>query len=202
MDKDGRALVALITSMTTELTTLENYILGREAVLNPQYNDALHKALKEATSRLPAIQQLGERLRSEDIQITFTFNDDEMVVAARLEELRNLMRAKKTEEALVPPEDWRQTINAVFKDVQDFYILDPQDLKNKERYIKVKANEAQSIRLQKCLEDLQKIQRENDAAGKAKDKVTKLYTTLRKAERKYSDQTISEIELIFHIYSG
>lgn len=202
LDKDGKALVALITSMTTELTALENYILGREAVLNPQYNDALHKTLQEAKSRLPAIQQLAERLRAEDIQVTFTFNDDEVVVAARLEELRNLMRAKKTDEASVPPEDWRQTINAAFKDVQDFYILDPQDLKNKERYIKIKANEAQSFRLKKCLEDLQKIQSENDAAGKAKDKVTELHTTLKKAEQKYSDQTISEIELIFHIYSG
>jgi len=202
LDKDGRTLVALITSMTTELTALENYIQSREAVLNPQYNDALHKTLQEAKSRLPAIQLLVEQLRAEDIQITFTFNDDEVVVAARREELRNLMRAKKTDEALAPPEDWRQTINAAFKDVQDFYIFDPQDLKNKERYIRVKANEAQSIRLKKCLEDLQKIQRENEAAVKAKEKVSNLHTTLKKAEQKYADQTISEIELIFHIYSG
>jgi len=202
LDNDGKALVALFTSMTAELSALETYVQGREAVLAPQYDDAPHRALKEARSRLPAIQQLAERLSAEDIQITFTFNDDDLVVAARLEELRNLMRAKKTDEALVPPEDWRQTINLVFKDVQDFYILDPQDMKNKERYIKAKANEAQSIRLQKCLEELQNIQRENDAAGKARDKVNKLNTTLKKAEQKYSDQTISEIELIFHIYSG
>lgn len=202
LGKDGKALVALITSMTTELSALENYIHGREALLKSQYNDALHKALKEAKSRLPAIQLLAEQLKAEGIQITFTFNDDEVVVATRLEELHNLMSAKKTDEASVPPEDWRQTINAVFKDLQDFYILDPQDLKNKERYIKTKANEAQNIRLQKCLEELQKIQRENDAASKAKVKVTKLYDALKKAEQKYSDQTISEIELIFHIYSG
>ncbi|AHK16171.1 AAA family ATPase [Thalassolituus oleivorans] len=202
LDKDGKALVALIGSMATELSTLENYIQGREAVLKPQYNDALHDALKETKSRLPAIQQLAERLRAEGIQITFMFNDDDLVVAARLEDLRNLMRAKKTDETLVPPEDWRQTINAVFKDIQDFFILDPQDLKNKELYIKVKANEAQSIRLQKSLEELQKIQRENEAARKAKDKVNRLYATLKNAEQKYADQTISEIELIFHIYSG
>lgn len=47
-----------------------------------------------------------------------------------------------------------------------------------------------------------KIQRENAAAEKAKDKVNKLRATLVKAEQKYADQTISEIELIFHIYSG
>jgi DNA repair protein SbcC/Rad50 len=202
LGKDGKALVALITSMTTELATIETYIHGREAILRPGYNDALHKALTEAKNRLPAIQQLVERLRAEGVQITFTFKDDEVVVATRREELRNLMRAKKTDETVVPPEDWRQTIDAVFKDLQDFYIFDPQDLKNKELYIKIKANEAQSSRLQKCTKELQKIQRDNDAANKAKEKVNKLRLTLEKAEQKYADQTISEIELIFHIYSG
>lgn len=202
LGEDGKALVALITAMTTELATIETYIQGREAFLKPEYDAALHNALTGAKTRLPAIQQLAQRLRSEGIQITFTFNDDEVVVAARLEELRNLMRAKKTDEAVIPPEDWRQIIDAMFKDVQDFYIFDPQDLKNKELYIKIKANEAQSSKLQKCLEGLQKIRRENDAADKAKNKVNKLRAILEKAEQKYADQTISEIELIFHIYSG
>jgi len=192
----------LITSMTTELATIEMYIQGREAILKPGYNDALHRALTGAKPRLPAIQQLAEQLKTESIQITFTFNDDEVVSATRLEELRNLMRAKKTDEAVELPEDWRPTIDAVFKDLQDFYIFDPQDLKNKELYITIKANEAKSSRLQKCIEELQKIQRDNDAANKAKEKVNKLRLTLEKAEQKYADQTISEIELIFHIYSG
>ena len=202
LGNDGKALVALITSMTAALATIEAYIQEREAILKPGYNGVLHKALTEAKSRLPAIQQLAERLRAEGIQITFTFNDDEVMVATRLEELRNLMRSKKTDEPLVPPEDWRQTIDAVFKDLKDFYIFDTQDLKNKELYITIKANEAQSSRLQKCVENLQKFQRENEAANKAKDKVNKLLSTLKKAEQKYADQTISAIELIFHIYSG
>lgn len=202
LGSDGKALVDLISSMTTELATIETHVREREAILKPGYNDALHKTLTAAKTRLPAIQQLDKRLRAEGIQITFTFNEDEVVVASRLEELRNLMRAKKTDEVVTPPDDWRQIIDTVFKDLQDFYIFDPQDLKNKALYIKIKANEAQSSKLQKCLDALQKIRRENDAAEKAKDKVNRLRATLEKAEQKYADQTISEIELIFHIYSG
>lgn len=202
LSKEGRDLVTLITSMTTELSVIEIYIQGREAILKSGYNDALHKALIVVKPRLPTIQQLGERLRAEGIQTTFTFSDDEVVVAARLEDLRSSMQAKKTDETIALPDDWRQIIGEVFKDLQDFYISDPQGLKNKELYIKIKANEAQSSRLQQCLDDLQRIRRENEAANKAKDKVIKLRTTLEKAEQKYADQTISEIELIFHIYSG
>lgn len=202
LSKNGQALVPLVTSMTTELATIETYIRGREAIIKLRYNDALHKALIETKSRLPAIQQLAERLRTAGFPIAFTFNNDEVVVATRLDELHNLMRARKTDESAVLPEDWRQTIDAVFKDLQDFYMFDPQDLKNKERYITTKANEAQSSKLQKCIKDLQKIQRDNDAANKAKEKVNKLRLVLEKTEQKYADQTISEIELIFHIYSG
>ena len=202
LGKDGQALVALITLMSTELSIIETNVQKREAVLKSRYNAPLHKALISAKTRLAAIQQLSARLKTEGIQITFPFNEDKEVVAARLEELHRLMRAKKTDETLIPPDDWRIVIDSMFKDIQDFYIFDPQDLKNKELYIRYKANESQSSRLQECLVKLQQIQHEKDAAGKARDKINRLRTTLEKAEQKYADQTISEIELIFHIYSG
>ncbi|WP_122588735.1 recombinase RecF, partial [Pseudomonas viridiflava] len=75
-------------------------------------------------------------------------------------------------------------------------------LTDKELFIAAKANEAQSTRLKQCLNELQVIQRENEAAKVAKDKVNNLKATLEKTERNYSEQTIAEIELIFHIYSG
>ena len=202
LGNDGKALIALISAMSIELATIEAYIQARVAILKPGYNDSLHKKLTEAKTRLPAVHQLAERLRAEGTQITFAFNDDEVVIAMRFEELRNLMRSRKTDETVVLPEDWRQTIDAVFKDLQDFYIFDPQELKNKELYIKIKANEAQSTSLQKSIKELRKIRRDNDAANKAKEKVNKLRLILEKAEQSYADQTISEIELIFHIYSG
>lgn len=202
LGENGKTLVALITSMATELGKIDTFIKGRDTILKPTYNGALHAELIKAKQRIPVIQQLLERLRAEGIEITFAYSDDEGLTEIRLEELRNIMRAKKTDETLSPPDGWRQTINAVFKDIEDFYILDPLELVTKGLYINTKANEAQNNRLQKCLEDLQKMQRETQAATKAKDKVIQLRTTLEKAEQKYADQTIAEIELIFHIYSG
>lgn len=199
---DGRNLIALTTSMTGALAAVDAYIQSRVATLQSVYNQSLHKALSEIRTRLLSVQQLRERLSTEGIPIPFTYNDDEVVVAARLEELRSSMRAKKTAETMMIPEDWRQIIDVSFKELQDFYILEAQDLIDKDLYIKLKANEAQNGRLQQCQNELQAIKRENDAYAKAKDKVNKLRATLEKAEQKYADQTISEIELIFHIYSG
>lgn len=202
LSSDGRDLVTLITSMNSELSVINTHIQSRDAILKLKYNEVLHKALVAVKPRLPTIQQLYERLRVEGTLTPFAFSDDEVVVAARLTNLRNSMQAKKTDETVTLPDNWQQIIGEVFKDFHDFYIFDSRDLKDKELYIKIKANEAQNIRLQQCLDDLNKIQRENVAANKAKEKVIKLRTTLEKTEQKYADQTISEIELIFHIYSG
>lgn len=202
LSSDGQALVTLINLMTDELIIINTHIQGIEPTIKAGYNSALHKALSKIKIRLPAITQLAERLNSDDIPISFTFSEDDDVITARLEELSTSMRSKKTAESVTLPEDWKQTISSAFKELQDFYMLDSQDIKNKDLYVAIKANEAQSNKLQKSIDDLRKIQRENEAASKAKEKVLKLRGTLEKAEQKYADQTISEIELIFHIYSG
>lgn len=202
LSTNGHEVRGLITSMTSDLSAVENHIRKRETTLKPIYNDALYKALNKIEKRLPAIQQLARELQDKGIKIAFTFDDNDEVVARRLEYLRNEMRSKKTAERVLPPTDWRDIIGAAFKSLQDFYIFDNNDLKKKEIYIKIKANEAQNIKLKKCSTDLQNIRRENDAAEKAKNKINNLRATLEEVEQKYTDQTISEIELIFHIYSG
>lgn len=202
LNADGQTLINLITSMTDELTVIDTHIKSRIATIPPTYNSPLHKELINVKFRLPAIAQLAEKLKSEGIQVIYTFSENDEVISERLEDLSNSLRAKKVVETQALPDDWREIINTAFKELQDLYIIDTQDLKNKDQYIVIKANEVKSTRLQKCLDELRNIERENEAARKAKDKVNSLRTTLEKAEQSYADQTISEIELIFHIYSG
>lgn len=79
---------------------------------------------------------------------------------------------------MVPlPEDWRETTNSAFKDLQDFYIISAEELNNKEQYISIKANEAQNSRLQTCISDLKLIEKETLAAQKAQDKKSKSSAT-------------------------
>lgn len=202
LSADGKTLVILITSMAAELATIDIHVQRLIATHSIAFNRALHEELIKIKVRLPAIIQLAEELKSKGIQTKDTFSDNDEVIAERLERLSASLRARKIVETEALPDDWKAVINTAFKELQDFYIIDLQDLKNKNQYIAIKANEAQSARLQKCLEDLRKIERENEAALRAKDKFSRLRTTLEKAEQSYANQTISEIELIFHIYSG
>ncbi|HCI3983308.1 TPA: AAA family ATPase [Pseudomonas aeruginosa] len=204
LGQDGRDLVNLIAAMDAELKLIDSHIQDNLKAFKPKFEPNLHAALIKIKLRLPAITQLLEKLQNENIQLTYSFTENDEVVDERLEKLKEILTNKKQIEtdALALPEDWRETTNSAFKDLQDFYIVTAEDLKYKEQYISIKANEAQNSRLQTCITDLQLIEKETLAAKRAQSKIENLRSTLKKTEQRYTDQTISAIEFIFHIYSG
>ncbi|WP_398312822.1 AAA family ATPase [Zoogloea sp.] len=204
LGQDGKDLVSLIAAMDAELKLIDTHIQDSLKLLTPTFEPNLHAALTSIKLRLPATTQLLEKLKSENIQFTDSFTEIDDLVDQRLGNLKEILRNKRLVEAdaLALPEDWRETTNSAFKDLQDFYIVTAEDLKDKEQYISIKANEAQNSRLQTCISDLKLIERETLAAQKTQAKIEKLRSTLKKTEQSYTDQTISAIEFIFHIYSG
>jgi DNA repair protein SbcC/Rad50 len=204
LGKDGKNLVNLIATMDAELKLIDTHIQDSLKLLKPTFEPNLHAELTKIKLRLPAITQLMEKLQSDNIQFTDSFTEIDEVVNDRLEKLKAILRNKKQVEAdaLALPEDWRETTNSAFKDLQDFYIITAEDLKDKEQYISIKANEAQNARLQTCISDLKHIEKETLAAQNVQFKIKTLRDTLKETEQRYTDQTISAIELIFHIYSG
>lgn len=204
LGQDGKDLVNHIAAMDAELKLIGTHVQDSLKILTLKFEPNLHAALTKIKLRLPAITQLLDKLQSENLQFTASFTEIDEVVDERLETLKEILRNKKQVEAdaLALPEDWRETINSAFKDLQDFYIITTEDLKDKEKYISIKANEAQNSRLQTCISDLKLIEKETLAAKKAQGKIEKLRSILKKTEQNYTDQTISAIELIFHIYSG
>ncbi|MGV4937370.1 AAA family ATPase [Serratia nematodiphila] len=202
LNADGQALINLTGLMSAELAQIGAQIQGRITQLSVGYNSALHSSLLRDKARLPAINQLASQLQALGVQLNHSFSENDEEVDTRIQALTAFIRSQKAAETEPLPQDWRNIITFAFKELQDFYIVELQKLKDKELYISAKANEAQSVRLQQCLYELQVIQRETEAAQIAKGKVTKLKATLEKTERRYSEQTIAEVELIFHIYSG
>lgn len=202
LNADGKTLITLIGIMATELVIIDVQLQSRKAQLSVNYNSVLHNALLRDKARLPTISQLVSHFQTLGVELNHSFSENEEEVDTRIESLTALIRSQKTAETEPLPQDWRKVIMAAFKELQDFYIVEPQVLKDKELYISAKANEAQSKRLRQCLNELKIIQHETKAAQIAKEKVNNLKATLEKTERSYSEQTIAEIELIFHIYSG
>ncbi|WP_416637231.1 hypothetical protein [Pseudomonas sp. OHS18] len=113
-----------------------------------------------------------------------------------------LFRAQKQEEIADIPDQWSSVISTAFKDEADFYVLERNALETKLKYISLKANEAKSATLIGITQRLDTIRKENTATTRIKERVASLRGTLERVEKAYSDHTISEIELVFHVYSG
>lgn len=112
------------------------------------------------------------------------------------------IRSQKKEEIDALPESWKSIIESSFKSNEDFYLAEKGDVELKIKYICLRANEAQSTEIKELVKKLAEYKKENKAAEAAKTNVTRLKDSLIKVEKSYADHTISEIELIFHIYSG
>mgnify|MGYP001202110852 CR=1 FL=1 len=202
LSSDGKLLLSLIDQMNSELKPMAEQVEHQEERFYRDYDSNLHTALLSEKVRLGTIIQLLERLQDTGTVIDYKFTDNMGIVDARLQEVIASIRAKKRTEKEALPENWRQVIESTFKNIDDFYAVEPTDFSNKILYVSAKSNETRNNKLQKSLLSLQQIQRENEAAQKVQEKVKALRTTLEKVERTYADHTISEIELIFHIYSG
>ncbi|MCK7172134.1 MULTISPECIES: AAA family ATPase [Enterobacter cloacae complex] len=141
LNADGQTLITLIGIMATELSIIDAQLQIRKAQLSVDYNSALHNALLRDKARLPTIYQLVSRFQALGVQLNHSFSENEEEVDTRIQSLTAFIRSQKTAETEPLPQDWRKVIMAVFKELQDFYIVEPQLLKDKELYISAKANE-------------------------------------------------------------
>lgn len=202
LDNEGNLLIINLSSITDDINYLLEEINDSYLTANHDYNSNLHQTLIQYRERIGQIENLAQSLEDKNISYSEDFTTNQEEIAIRLEALIASIRTYKKREVYSLPENWKSTIETVFKKIEDFYIIEKNDLERKFEYISLKENESKNNTLIRINDDLIKHTQENQAANTAKENVTKLKDSLIKIEKSYADQTISEIELIFHIYSG
>ena len=202
LDSESNLLIINLSSITKDINHLLEELNDSYITANHGYNSNLHQTLIQYKERIGQIEDLAKSLEEKNILYSEDFTNNEEETAIRLEALIASIRARKREEVYSLPENWESTIESVFKKTEDFYIIEKNDLEMKFEYISLKESESKNNTLTRINDDLMKHRQESQAATTAKENVTKLKDSLIKVEKSYADQTISEIELIFHIYSG
>lgn len=199
---DGKKLLEVTDLIAKDLSVLTDRVSRSLKFETSSYDHELHELLRSYKDKIARIEDIGAKLEKRQIPYPDTHTVDALVAEARYEEIVSQLRAEKKEESSKIPEDWESTLDAAFEDKEQLYVLDESDLLSKLKYIALKANEAQSESLKKATDKLQLIRREFKAVQQLKDRIHSLRIVLERVEKAYSDHTISEIELVFHIYSG
>lgn len=202
LSEDGKKLVQVIESIAKAISVLTARVTSDLKFEKSNYDPDLHRVLRRHKEIIQRIQDLGNQLTKRGILYPDTYTVDPEEEEKRLADLIALFRAQKQEEVADIPDQWSSVISTAFKDEADFYVLERAALETKLKYISLKANEAKSATLIGITQRLDTIRKENTATTRIKERVASLRGTLERVEKAYSDQTISEIELVFHVYSG
>lgn len=166
------------------------------------YRKKLHEELTKHAASFDQVKQMNNILATRKIDYSSEFIVDEAELDARKIDLELQLRAHKEIEGSPPPDGWLDVIRDTFLKIDDFYNLSVEDVKNKHAYILLKHRQKQNSTLQVCRDDLAVKTNKYNAALAAKEKVSRLKLSLIEIEKDYAARTISNIELIFHIYSG
>jgi exonuclease SbcC len=202
-----------IGALATQLTELHKFIsdalepvtaslTAEKDLLEKGFERILFIELGKNLNSFDALKHFNDRLTVQQIEYSPIFTNDAVELAARKAALIARIRALKQMESDSPPIGWERAIESAFATFDDFYITDPHEYPEKKSYVTLKHRALQNLALQESKKELLLRKNKLQAAIAAKDKVSNLKSILTKTEREYSARIISNIELIFHIYSG
>jgi exonuclease SbcC len=197
-----KSYLGICAAINIDLVKIAEEITAKTTSLLSLFNAPLYRLLASQQEKIDKIKVLEERLVAMGVSYPDNFTNDLTEVIRRKENLLTAMRSKKTAELEALPEHWHMTVQVNFSKSEDFYAVTESAVNEKLNYITHRAGNARNAALIHARHDLHKLQTEAYAITEVKNKVVKLRALLTDTEKSYSDQTIAEIELVFHIYSG
>lgn len=166
------------------------------------HNENLFKTLLSCKERFPKIITVKKRLA--DIKITYQsgFTDSEEEVEIRKRDvIKKILSLKKTENADVIV-NWKKVLDSSFISIDSFMKISTSQVENKIHYFNFKVNEEKFQSLKIMGQRLQKLELDKKVMESLKSKISILKQQLNDLNKSISKQTISDIELTFHIFSG
>ncbi|MDP3845892.1 MAG: AAA family ATPase [Pseudomonas sp.] len=166
------------------------------------FDENLYKALIGAEVKFPTIQETLKTLSTYKIQPPPVYIPDSSEVDILFNAASDIILSSKTPEKDTLPENWSITLKVSFSEENGISLLSADDLDQKEHFLKTEYEKRNNKEYQETLTKFRAAEQILSAAEKTKNKVITLRKALDKTAQSYAKKTISDIELLFHIYSG
>ncbi|EPT7034551.1 AAA family ATPase [Cronobacter malonaticus] len=211
LDCKKKELVSAHADLINKITEEEKYLNEKiEKSIKDQknlleesrYDIDLLNALDNNKNKFEIIKKVMGRLIENDIAIPNEFTTDATILSERCQNLLLSINKLKNEESLIFPNNWHEILNTTFAQVADIENLSIESIHDKINYFLMKKNESTNEALKKLSDELYKIEQRKSAMMKLREKIRNLKLALDNINKNYSQKTISDIELTFHIYSG
>jgi len=167
-----------------------------------KFDAELYKNLTAAEAKFPILQEVLQTLDTYGIKPPSIHTPDSSGVEILFNSAKDIILSAKTPEQDSLPKNWETTLKMYFATDSDVSKILIEDLVKKEQFLKAEHEKIRNTEYQDCLKKLREAESKLTAADRAKSKISKLRKELEKTAQAYAKSTISDIELLFHIYSG
>ncbi|WP_419227065.1 AAA family ATPase [Alteromonas sp. OM2203] len=202
LDQNGKILADLVRKISLTLQTLLVSLQEQLEKLDKAYNPRLLKELEAHEFQANRLLAIAERVRQLNILLPEEYaetieHQNEQIEAMRLQVQRSFERENDTlsEQALA-------LYYRAFRNSEELNNIAKDSIENKLSYLHGEYNNLISKSHQEKLRALSKSLARLNAINKIEKQLKHAEQKLNLARNTYINQTLGEIELLFHIYSG
>jgi len=202
LDELGREINDLNAKIQPVLNEIKQHLEAKLTADQTKFNEPLLNKLEANKDKVEALGKIVEQLKDNNIAIPSEFTADEAVNARQVTEAQDSLLATLEEESEELTEDAYMFFSTYFKKPENLEHLTQQVITDKKRYLNLRFNEfTNQARVQKQ-EAIDTLTKRITACVNVINDIKQIGDALKQVKNNYVNDTVGQIECLFHIYSG
>lgn len=202
LGEQGMKIQDLSQKLGVELGQIKKSLENKVATIEQHYNADLLKELEVNQDKFGKFRNILERLNLRGISVSSKYSTDEAIREKQVTDIKTALLAQLEPDNEELTEEAYSFFKTYFKSPESLDSLTAQSIDSKKRYINNKFNELSNSIYSKKQNEANLLERKIQASEKLLGSLGKISNALNKAKNQYINQTVGQIESLFHIYSG
>lgn len=199
IDKEMNAFLSLINLITTEAKNAHSIELSNE---RKNFNSSLYKELSQKIHQSNRLKTIGDRISSLGIELPTLYPRDNFESDRLTSEIKEKIMLSLEKESGVINESHVSILKTCYLNMAEFDLVTIEDIESKRNYIINQYNLSINSFINKKRDELNHKKTKLSILEKTHRNLRNIESKLKSAQTDYMNKTISQMESLFHIYTG
>lgn len=202
LDQNGKKIAECLQKISSTLQTLLLSLEKQLEKIDAEFNPRLLRDLEENEHKISRLADIADRVRKLNIILPTEYAETTEQQNEQVEGVRQQILLTFETESDDFPEQALALYYSSFKNPEELKKITQESIEKKLSYLFNQYNNLVSKTHEQKLQDLKKSEARLKAINKIEEQLKDTEQQLNQARNTYINQTLGEIELLFHIYSG
>ncbi|WP_337164537.1 AAA family ATPase [Vibrio fluvialis] len=202
LDQNGKKIAECLQKISSTLQTLLLSLEKQLEKIDAEFNPRLLRDLEENEHKIGRLADIADRVRKLNIILPTEYAETTEQQNEQVEGVRQQILLTFETESDSFPEQALALYYSSFKNPEELKKITQESIEKKLSYLLNQYNNLVSKTHEQKLQDFNKSEARLKAINKIEEQLKDTEQQLNQARNTYINQTLGEIELLFHIYSG